>query len=109
MQSSVVPLTENNISQKFSAESAENRGTEYGRKLIQGDTTQKLILEAASDTMSGQEVTPQCELCFCIKIAHGYIHGGRDSWASPPNVSSYSYSPYLLFTLFYIYSPNPND
>jgi len=40
-------------------ESVENRGTKYGRKLIQGITTQKLILGAGSDTMSGQEVTPQ--------------------------------------------------
>jgi len=40
-------------------ESAENRGTKYGIKLIQGVTTQKLILGAGSDTMLDQEVTPQ--------------------------------------------------
>jgi len=41
------------------SESTENGGTKYGRKLIQGVTTQKLILGAGSNTMLDEEVTPQ--------------------------------------------------
>ena len=66
--------------------SVQRNWQNIGKRELQGQRGKpKMVL---ADTMLDQEVTPQCELCFCIEIAHGYIQGGGDSWDSSPSTSS---------------------
>ena len=81
--------------------SAENRGTEYGRKLIQRVTTQKLILGAGSDTMSDQAVTPQHKfICVLHSFRLVFIIYKRERLftSSLDDCSYYLLFIYIIFT-----------
>ena len=61
------------------------------------------------DTMLGQEVTPQNELCLCIKMDHIYIHMERETLGFHLPLSLHLLI--LLISIYNIYMdlPNPKD
>ena len=64
-----------------SLESAQTRGTEYGRNLIQGVTTQKLILGAGFDNVRlGSKSSTQIDLYIAfLQVGLHYMHDGISS------------------------------
>jgi len=77
-----------------------------GQNALIPGVTQKLILGVGSDTMLGQEVTPQMRICLLIWVVHSYIHEGVALEFHLPMTLHF-----LLFIIYTIYncSPNPYD